>query len=115
MEDDGDNDDDIWGDDDAVSYDRAIAEREWSRLHDTFGNVRGRPGEKKKKNSTGAGIHTPPPSAILMSSNPFHFCICSQDIEKELKKEKKAHCNRASIKVGQMVYSTGMNWEDFEG
>lgn len=34
-----DNDDDVWGDDDNVSYDRSIAEREWSRLHENFGNV----------------------------------------------------------------------------
>jgi len=34
-----DNDNDVWGDDDNVSYDRSIAEREWSRLHENFGNV----------------------------------------------------------------------------
>ncbi|KAK3825949.1 MAG: hypothetical protein J3Q66DRAFT_329012 [Benniella sp.] len=52
MENDGDKDDDIWGDDDAVSYDRAIAEREWSRLHDTFGNTGYREGIEEGKEGT---------------------------------------------------------------
>lgn len=41
--------DDVWGDDDNVSYDRAIAEKEWSRLHETFGNVSSPTTSKKKK------------------------------------------------------------------
>ncbi|KAF9932416.1 hypothetical protein FBU30_008268 [Linnemannia zychae] len=34
-----DNGDDVWGNDDNVSYDRAIAQKEWDRLHENFGNA----------------------------------------------------------------------------
>ncbi|KAI7831174.1 hypothetical protein BC939DRAFT_221860 [Gamsiella multidivaricata] len=44
--------DDIWDDGDNVSYDRAIAEREWSRLHDTFGNTGYREGIEEGKEGT---------------------------------------------------------------
>ncbi|GJJ68823.1 hypothetical protein EMPS_01169 [Entomortierella parvispora] len=46
------NDDDIWGDDDNVSYDRSIAEREWSRLHENFGNSGYLEGIEEGKEST---------------------------------------------------------------
>lgn len=39
-EDEGGDNDDVWGNDDEVSYDRAIAQKEWDRLHENFGNVR---------------------------------------------------------------------------
>lgn len=39
-EDEGGDNDDVWGNDDDVSYDRAIAQKEWDRLHENFGNVR---------------------------------------------------------------------------
>ncbi|KAI1317938.1 hypothetical protein EDD11_007460 [Mortierella claussenii] len=48
-EDDGDA---IWDEDDNVSYDRAIAEREWSRLNDTFGNSGYREGIEEGKEGT---------------------------------------------------------------
>ncbi|KAF9113538.1 hypothetical protein BGX27_001348 [Mortierella sp. AM989] len=41
--------DDIWGDDDNVSYDRAIAERDWSRMNDTFGSSGYREGIEEGK------------------------------------------------------------------
>ncbi|KAF9325404.1 hypothetical protein BG006_011129 [Podila minutissima] len=44
--------DDVWGDDDNVSYDRAIAEKEWSRLHETFGNTGYREGIEEGKEGT---------------------------------------------------------------
>ncbi|KAG0081825.1 hypothetical protein BGZ93_010943 [Podila epicladia] len=44
--------DDVWGDDDNVSYDRAIAEKEWSRLHETFGNTGYREGIEEGKEET---------------------------------------------------------------
>ncbi|KAF8947569.1 hypothetical protein BGZ47_008714 [Haplosporangium gracile] len=37
-EDEGGDNDDVWGNDDEVSYDRAIAQKEWDRLHENFGN-----------------------------------------------------------------------------
>ena len=39
-EDEGGDNDDVWGNDDEISYDRAIAQKEWDRLHENFGNVR---------------------------------------------------------------------------
>ncbi|KAG0198724.1 hypothetical protein BGX28_007864 [Mortierella sp. GBA30] len=48
-EDDGD---DIWDEGDSISYDRAIAEREWSRLHETFGNTGYREGIEEGKEGT---------------------------------------------------------------
>ncbi|KAG0328909.1 hypothetical protein BG004_002446 [Podila humilis] len=44
--------DDVWGDDDNVSYDRAIAEKEWSRMHETFGNTGYREGIEEGKEET---------------------------------------------------------------
>ncbi|KAF9569986.1 hypothetical protein EC968_002388 [Mortierella alpina] len=43
---------DIWDDDDSISYDRAIAEKEWSRLHETFGNTGYREGIEEGKEGT---------------------------------------------------------------
>ncbi|KAF9288136.1 hypothetical protein BGZ68_000753 [Mortierella alpina] len=43
---------DIWDDDDSLSYDRAIAEKEWSRLHETFGNTGYREGIEEGKEGT---------------------------------------------------------------
>ncbi|KAF9577472.1 hypothetical protein BGW38_007292 [Lunasporangiospora selenospora] len=52
-------DEDVWGDDDdtcgdadTVSYDRAIAEREWARLHENFGNSGYREGIEEGKEGT---------------------------------------------------------------
>ncbi|KAF9987408.1 F-actin-capping protein [Modicella reniformis] len=47
-----DGGDDIWDDSDNVLYDRSIAEREWSRLHDTFGNTGYREGIEEGKEGT---------------------------------------------------------------
>ncbi|KAF9917324.1 hypothetical protein BX616_001355 [Lobosporangium transversale] len=44
--------DDIWEDGDNVSYDRAIAEKEWSRMNDTFGNTGYREGIEEGKENT---------------------------------------------------------------
>ncbi|KAF9934337.1 hypothetical protein BGZ67_003934 [Mortierella alpina] len=43
---------DIWDDGDSISYDRAIAEKEWSRLHETFGNTGYREGIEEGKEGT---------------------------------------------------------------
>ncbi|KAF9178979.1 hypothetical protein BGZ51_007335 [Haplosporangium sp. Z 767] len=48
-EDDGD---DIWDESDNTSYDRAIAEKEWTRLHETFGNTGYREGIEEGKEET---------------------------------------------------------------
>ncbi|KAG0250160.1 hypothetical protein BG011_008606 [Mortierella polycephala] len=44
--------DDIWDEGDNVSYDRTIAEKEWSRLHETFGNTGYREGIEEGKEET---------------------------------------------------------------
>ncbi|KAG0221578.1 hypothetical protein B0O80DRAFT_446392 [Mortierella sp. GBAus27b] len=49
---DDDGSDDIWDESDGVSYDRAIAEREWTRLHETFGNTGYREGIEEGKEET---------------------------------------------------------------
>lgn len=97
--------DDIWDESDAVSYDRTIAEREWSRLHDTFGSVRVAVGEES----------TAMPWALRYTILTLQsIASCRQDIERALKKERKAHCNKALIKAGQKACNMDMNWEDFE-
>ncbi|KAG0316753.1 hypothetical protein BGZ99_006713 [Dissophora globulifera] len=47
-----DDNDDVWDDGDNLEYDRAIAEREWDRLHDTFGNTGYREGIEEGKEGT---------------------------------------------------------------
>ncbi|KAG0051142.1 hypothetical protein BGZ83_004044 [Gryganskiella cystojenkinii] len=48
----GSDHDDVWGDDEDVSYDRSIAEKEWSRLHENFGNSGYLEGIEEGKEST---------------------------------------------------------------
>ncbi|KAF8957670.1 hypothetical protein BGZ46_002104 [Entomortierella lignicola] len=43
---------DIWGDEDEISYDRAIAEKDWSRMNETFGNSGYREGIEEGKEGT---------------------------------------------------------------
>ncbi|KAF9435172.1 F-actin-capping protein [Entomortierella beljakovae] len=43
---------DIWEDEDNISYDRAIAERDWTRMNDTFGNSGYREGIEEGKEGT---------------------------------------------------------------
>ncbi|KAF9903328.1 hypothetical protein EC991_003975 [Linnemannia zychae] len=50
--DDNDADDDVWGNDDEVSYDRTIAQKEWDRLHENFGNTGYREGIEEGKEGT---------------------------------------------------------------
>ncbi|KAF9121579.1 hypothetical protein BGW39_010416 [Mortierella sp. 14UC] len=45
-------DDDVWGNDDEVSYDRTIAQKEWDRLHENFGNTGYREGIEEGKEGT---------------------------------------------------------------
>ncbi|KAF9153113.1 hypothetical protein BG015_004053 [Linnemannia schmuckeri] len=51
-EDEGGDNDDVWGNDDEVSYDRAIAQKEWDRLHENFGNTGYREGIEEGKEGT---------------------------------------------------------------
>ncbi|KAG0068910.1 hypothetical protein BGZ89_003866 [Linnemannia elongata] len=51
-EDEGGDNDDVWGNDDDVSYDRAIAQKEWDRLHENFGNTGYREGIEEGKEGT---------------------------------------------------------------
>ncbi|KAF9538643.1 hypothetical protein EC957_006380 [Mortierella hygrophila] len=51
-EDEGGANDDVWGNDDDVSYDRAIAQKEWDRLHENFGNTGYREGIEEGKEGT---------------------------------------------------------------
>lgn len=106
------SDDDIWDEGDAVSYDRTIAEREWSRLHDTFGNVRKNESRHGRLKRGAVRCCRFRGNAPLLPCFPLR--LCSQDIERVLKKARKVRCNRASIKVGQKACSMDVNWEDFE-
>ncbi|KAF9087811.1 hypothetical protein BGX23_007853 [Mortierella sp. AD031] len=47
-----DEGDDVWGNDDGVSYDRTIAQKEWDRLHENFGNAGYRDGIEEGKEGT---------------------------------------------------------------
>ncbi|KAK3843703.1 MAG: hypothetical protein J3R72DRAFT_440599 [Linnemannia gamsii] len=44
--------DDVWGNDDEISYDRTIAQKEWDRLHENFGNTGYREGIEEGKEGT---------------------------------------------------------------
>ncbi|KAF9408923.1 hypothetical protein BGZ94_002146 [Podila epigama] len=44
--------DDVWGDEDNVAYDRVIAEKEWSKLHENYGNAGYREGIEEGKEGT---------------------------------------------------------------
>jgi len=101
--------DDVWGDDDNVSYDRAIAEKEWSRLHETFGNVSS-PTTTKKKRKKMPGRREQQNLTLSVILN----IDTRLATEKELRRARKELCSRDLTRVGQKASSTATSLEDFE-